>query len=285
MEISSTFGFPAWNSLLRPCYKCNVAKVNLYRFEALGVGEWPGLRINTPQDYETACARAEVVTFIVLADRDALIPLLRYVRRKTKIGGRELTTPFTLVDGTELQQGDRLEPCPQLLDVAAFDTLTTFPTRVVWWRASMVSLTHRRNPIFADHIGITLILLVVHVLHCLHLGVMNRIAMTLLWRLISLNAYDADGDELQQFVTNVSHLKDDLFGWYSRMARGGRMGVGRGEELTQLSDLSPNMFGARDKPAFKVKAMECWGVFQFLPELIMVILRNSGVKCVSGSKS
>ena len=87
-------------------------------------------------------------------------------------------------------------------------------------------------------------------LHCLHLGVMNRIACAFLWRLIHLNAYEANGDDEEQTVINVQYLKDGLFAWYARMARDKRRGLGRGDEITQLAHLT-TYFGSTHETNIK----------------------------------
>ena len=80
-EISSTFGLPQWNSINRPCYCCNTSRSRLYELSQVAVGEWEGVRLNTAADYASACNRAEIITIITEADRNAITPLLRYAKR------------------------------------------------------------------------------------------------------------------------------------------------------------------------------------------------------------
>eukprot|EP00969_Alexandrium_andersonii_P047041 2063811-Alexandrium_andersonii.AAC.1 len=66
--------------------------------------------------------------------------------------GRSLATPVPEVG---LLAGDRLEVTERLQDVAAFDQMINFPTEVVFWRASRMSLAHHRSNIWDEDIGIT----------------------------------------------------------------------------------------------------------------------------------
>lgn len=47
-----------------------------------------------------------------------------------------------------LEQGDRLEPCENMMDIAEFDVIDMFPIVVLFWRTSLQRPTHHRNPIF-----------------------------------------------------------------------------------------------------------------------------------------
>ena len=147
--------------------------------------------------------------------------------------------------------------------------IASFPVRIVCWRPSITCLATKRNQIFNEHDGITILILVIDILHGLHLGVMQRIARTFLWRLIVASPWGVQGTEEETLAGCVLHIKDGLASWYSQQGEASWRGEGRGEEITVVSDLTLKMMGTRSIPQLKAKAMECWGIFLYVQNLVV----------------
>lgn len=72
--------------------------------------------------------------------------------------------------GLGLRRGDKLEPGAGLLDVADFDSASSFPVRAAFWRRDAESRVAFRNPLWDPEIGLTVASLAVDNLHTLFLG-------------------------------------------------------------------------------------------------------------------
>ena len=77
--------------------------------------------------------------------------LLHYDERPT--GGRG---PCLQQGVTELglQPGDRLDPSNALSNVAHFESIQAFRTKLTFWRPSQDSVARRGNPLFSRNIGV-----------------------------------------------------------------------------------------------------------------------------------
>ena len=73
----------------------------------------------------------------------------------------------------KLEAGDRLEPSPNLQDVAEFDNITRsmLPILLCFWRASKEAKVNHRNPILCEELGTDITNFRIDTLHTLHLGV------------------------------------------------------------------------------------------------------------------
>ena len=135
-------------------------------------------RLNTPEDYERACADCEKWVTMTQADRDAVLPLLAYDRRTVRGSscGRALQRDYAPL---RLCAGDRLEPNRLLPDVGKFEDISVFPALVLWWRVPCQTLVLHRCPLLNSNIGITLFLFCIDVMHTIYLGVLQHIAKRL----------------------------------------------------------------------------------------------------------
>ena len=119
-EYATTFGFPGWQSVSRPCLFCATSKARMFEVVGLSPISFPH-RETTSADVEQAAARCELTIVITEALRERILPFLRYDKRKEGSHGRALTRDIA---GTALRAKDRLEPSAELPDVGAFETAT-----------------------------------------------------------------------------------------------------------------------------------------------------------------
>ena len=85
-ELSTTMGFPSWSSLVRPCFERNSSRDDLYEMNDVGFEEWPGRRLNTEEDYDVVCSRAEIWVGITEEDHVALVNLLQWKNKRARWG-------------------------------------------------------------------------------------------------------------------------------------------------------------------------------------------------------
>ena len=150
-----------------------------------------------------------------------------------------------------LKTGDRLEPCASLQDVGAFEDISSFPCQVLFWRASLATMATRRNPIFGEQTGCSTKCIAIDILHCLYLGVMQRIVSELLWRLLDVNAWRVQGSVINKHSLSMNRLRHDLANFYEARSREARRGEGDGEELTEVIDFQEKHIGTNQKHAEK----------------------------------
>ena len=113
-EFASTFGFPGTGSVSRPCLKCTwcpalgfwepLAQLNAFSFPSL---------LLEAADYDAACARCEKKILVGRAERDAILPLLAFDKRKTSASGNGLAM-LQDFGPLGLRKKDRLEPSEEL---------------------------------------------------------------------------------------------------------------------------------------------------------------------------
>ena len=256
MEVASSLGFPNWVHLIHPCPLCwsPLADIALLRgFSALTL-PWV---LKTWLHYCAACDACEIV----------LDPLPRALWRKLRASlaydkrthtgaahGRALEVDFPEVG---LRRGDRLEPSTHCPDVGAgFDA--DCPQSVTFWRPSAETLTHHRNPLFAEETGVTPDrVLVVDWLHTGPLGVLKYFLAWLVWELITLNVWNAPRDPMvTRLQVSTLRLRQELFAWYTAEARAGR-------DHCRVQDLTFAMLGSHDDPKLNLHAAEMVGFLHF----------------------
>ena len=258
MELGTTIGLPTWQDALRPCFCCNAFFGNFFATSGMTMEALTWL-VNADDDYFAAASRCELeVPIRCMLDVQMLLASLRYDKRKTGARGRALVRDL-VVGGVSLCAKDRLEPCAALPDVGQLDDLDTFPTIVIFWRASAETLTRHRNPIFDPELGITpKRSLVVDVLHDFFLGILLVWCRVTIWRLISSGAYGHTGTD-DSFVAVVMVIRSRLMRFYSTYEA-----QHKDEKLTRVADLVPSMIGEANDQKLKTKGAETWGVCLFL---------------------
>ena len=110
-------------------------------------------RVNLDAEYEAACLRCEI-RIPLTEDSRALIlapGVLTFDKRKDGSHGRALSAP---IPSLGLRSGDRLEPSPELPDVAMLETLQ-LPSTVVLWRLANDTSRRHRCPLWDDAIGLS----------------------------------------------------------------------------------------------------------------------------------
>ena len=211
-EYASTFGFPTWRDNLRPCFCCNAAPADLYQIHGINLDATPW-RPNTEQDYHDACARCEITVRIDERLHRVLVALLHYDRRKAGNRGRCLLANCPELG---LEAGDRLTPSSSHPHPWKFQSISAFPTFVVFWRTSRESIARNRNPLFARDIGISpSTSLTLDVLHALYLGVMHAFARHVIWAMVSAGCWGLRSTVDETADVAVIAIKSALRSWYT----------------------------------------------------------------------
>jgi hypothetical protein len=253
-EICERFGFPTWQSGMRPCFCCSAIGDSMY--EGLGVDfiatPW---HINVDEDYSRACSRCERwVTMESAAHHGEVLDALAYDKRDAGARGRAMRRPVGC-----LLAGDRLEPNARMLDVAEFDTITEFPCDVLFWRRSEETLCTHRCPIFDASVGVTPSKsIAIDLLHTLFLGGILIWGGIALWRLLRSGVWGAfETTDEEQLKVAILSLRAELLAWYAAQQR---LGIYH----TQLASITKKMIGTSAGEHLKLKAMEAYGFLQFL---------------------
>ena len=255
-EFVRTFGLPAWNTVLHPCFACHASRQTLYDVGSTSPLSGP-CAAKTPAEYDAACQNCEVRAY--LADRRALemvVGRLHYDKSRTGSRGRALRAPLPALG---LLAGDRLEPQPGLWDVGAFERLEA-PVTVVFWRPDNQSLALHRNPVFDTDLGLTTDALALDCLHILHLGVFQNYCSFALWALLEADAWNvgaATRDVLIQ--VGVTRCRHDLFGWYQAQERADPT-----VRLYKLQDLTVKMLGKPGRCELATKGAETATLLQYV---------------------
>ena len=264
------WGFPTWQSGLRPCFCCNAFGDLLYDIAA-GPGlptEWV---LNTDESFETACARCEFWVTLDAASHADVVDATFYDKRQGGSHGRALNQDFPALG---LCKGDRLEPSACLLDIGAgFDNLDFSlgqTHRVLFWRPVRETVCQHRNPLFDRHSGTTLGItpvrsVAIDMLHTFYLGILHAFCSFLVWECLRARIWGDLGNELPN---TILRMRIDLFFFYKEYRD-----AGSGHPLTELVDLTPNMLGTETSPDLKTKGAETWGFHLFL---IWVLGRHVG---------
>ena len=156
-EFQVTFGFPTFSSLYSPCPLCFAPKEMFVLRDGFSVVNFP-YALKTFRDYNQFCDSCEIVVVLNQQLHLAIRGRLAYDKRSGKAAkfGRVLMEAVPLPGGEGLRAGDRLEPSLGLMDVGEmFDKLDTFPKTVKFWRIPAHVMSHHRNPLFDEELGIT----------------------------------------------------------------------------------------------------------------------------------
>ena len=121
-EFNGTFGFPAWNDNMRPCFRCPADLDSLYKFRpisALCCGTFIENRVN---DYFDACDTCEHHCVIDKSTHAQLLLLLFYDKRDDGSHGLSVGKPGIPQRG--IPAGARVEPSHALPNVGLlFNTI------------------------------------------------------------------------------------------------------------------------------------------------------------------
>ena len=214
-------------------------------------------RSNADGDYFLACQSCEHFVVLDAAMHKVVLRLLHYDKRAGGHKGRCLREAVLQLG---LQAGDRLEPSRHLPDVALFDSCSSFPMPVVFWRTSAETLTRHRNPLFAEHLGITPErCLTVDALHCLYLGVMLVFCRHVIWLMITSYVWGRSGTMEETIETAVLVCRHELRGFYKQYRE-----QHHEKPLTMVTNFTKKMIGDHSDQKLKTKAAQTWGVLLFL---------------------
>jgi hypothetical protein len=219
----------------------------MFNISGFAPGQFPH-KVHTIEEYFDACEKCEVkVTINTAAELNRLKPALFYDLKRSGNKGRCLDRDFIAFG---LKKGDRLEVTTSLRDVAQFESLVP-PCVVTFWRCSNETLTRRRNPVMSKELGITYDCLIVDMLHCLHLGVLQRYVSFVWWSLVEHNAFkvSAANDE-EMLMLTVRRLRARLFAFYPIY----KAENPEHSSLTELSDMPVKTLGPRGAYLLKTKA-------------------------------
>ena len=267
-EYCSTLGFPLWNSVLDPCIWCETNRDLMYTIQGLSVGQSP-FGAKTPATYDAACGRCEIrVRLHTPADLNEVRLALFYDKRKHGNRGRCLNKH---IDRLGLRVGDRLEPhLPGLSDVGNFELLQT-PCEVLFWRCQNETAARHRNPMFNSNVGCDIDALTVDVMHCMHLGVIQRWISYSWWSLCLANAFGTNSsneDELLrqsvQCLANMYHAW--LPSWKKEHPEEER-------SATEVPEITMKTLGPKGSYLLKAKAMM---TRPLLPFTLWVLQRYPG---------
>ena len=259
-EYCYTFAFANWKTLLSPCLGCYATVGDMYNDAAADIFNNPWGDY-TMEDYEAECTSKEHKVLVTLELHRQIKPALFYDRRHTGSHDRSLRWG---IPGTTLLMGDRLEPCDELLDVAAFDALTVFPVRLTFWRPGGIEKTKHRNPLFDRSLGITPMILLVDLLHNLLLGCMQHFATDLLWVMMINGVWAKKTARQEDWIeNNVRVMRGDLALWQDRLERSRPHW-----QSTRIQDIYPEMVGTPAKRFLKLKVVETKYLFYFLAQKI-----------------
>jgi len=254
-EFCERFGFPNWNSGMRPCFCCNGFGPELY--SAVGVNRFDlPWRLNQDSDYEQACNSCEIwITVDSSESHKRLCAALHWDMRSDGARGRSLKHDLEIFG---LSKNDRLEPHADLVDVAQFDHISEFPCRVLFWRRSRETLCTHRCPLFSSALGLTPASIAIDALHTLLLGPFLSWGKLAIWKLLSCGVWGAleDNNESRLKVA-IMVLRTALHAWYKAEQSAGRL-------HSRIDAITAKMIGTASNQTLKLKAMEAYGFVQFL---------------------
>ena len=126
-------------------------------------------------------------------------------------------------------------------------------SRVTLWRRSAEARVRHRLPSLRTDLGIGLQTICIDSLHALYMGPAHDSVPATFWAVIRANAYGAAGGAVKNTMPiTVMRLRNDLWAFYKQMRT-----LFPGEDVTQIEDLTPKMFGEPGREKFgPVKASE-----------------------------
>jgi len=271
-EFAHTFGLPNWKTSLSPCCWCLTSVAEWLDMSDISdriddVAPWPPM---TERDYDDACRACEItVTITTRALHDTVIASLRYDKRTSGSRGRALVHPIPALN---LETGDRLEPSPNLHDVARFDSQRECPLVVTRWRRRRETACRLRNQFFSIP-GASIRNMVIDMLHCVFLGIAQSYIAAVLWMLITSNVWHFQATTQGELELLAVHRLRTLIEEYYAMRR--KLSE-RPEGTTEIQDLTISMLGSRDMKMFKAKGAETKGLIPFA----IAMLENHGSPCL-----
>ena len=145
-------------------------------------------------------------------------------------------------------------------DIAMIDDMLA-PVRVLFWRTSQETMVKHRCPLIDPLLGIVPErVLCLDVLHTLHLGPCHTYVVYATWALLRARAF-GDHDALTQdgLILACMALRQELHRWYRE-----RHSACPSENLTRVHNVEPKVVGSSEKPKFKAKAAETYGLLLFV---------------------
>lgn len=249
-EYCSTYGFPNWASVQRPCFLCNVAKDCLFQVGDLSPVSCPA-RLNVDADYFSACDRCEVVVRITAEHHARLQRILRYDKRRGGSRGLALSQDYPPLG---LLSGDRLEPSTTMPNISVCST-----TGVISRSESCFGAPP--NPLFDVRLGLGPVqAMTIDTLHTMHLGVYAHWCKRAAWFLLEAGIWGAPSDPTEErHQIGVLCMRTELSQFYEEYKRNNR-----DAPLTTLHDLTVKMLGTRNDPALHMSGAETWGFLLYL---------------------
>ena len=214
-------------------------------------------RVKTWDDYVADCDRCEQYREITQAQHFAVRKLLVWNKKKGGIRGLSLVADYPPL---LLKKGDRLEPWSGCTDVASFARIAAsqFPTRVLFWRASLEGMAHHRNPLYDPALGLTPSeTSALDWLHTLSLGCFQTYCSFALDCLFKADSWGSK--ETTQAVClerNINSFAVDVVSWVKEQNKAGRT-------LTEPA-IKTELFGKPSKPQFKFKGGETNAILEFI---------------------
>jgi hypothetical protein len=210
---------------------------------------------------DRACRECEMWRTLTKNQHARVRAALKYNKGKEKGFGRTLAMDLPDLN---LRRFDRLEPTLDLQDVQAFDTISQFPCRVLFWRRTMETRSRHRNPLFDERIGITLDSLMVDKLHTLHLGPALVWCAHALWQLILGDVFCTGEVGPDLHVQSVHQLRSCLWPWYRA-----RKLANPHVDITEVQDLTLQMLGGKPShQTLNTKAAETKGLVPFVLDML-----------------
>jgi hypothetical protein len=220
--------------------------------------QWPEVE---QTEYDAACDSCEVwVTLRTKEEHTSVRAVLKFDQRKQGAHGRALQKD---IPSLGLLAEDRLEPHPGMPDVADFDSLNSFPVRVLFWRVSEQTRTRHRNPLFWPQTGVTTDALAIDILHTLHLGVILYFSSEVVWALLLGNIFGIAGGADDILHMGVFRIRDRLFAWYNQWDA-----AHPERPACRLGNFTVQMLGDRAHPRLHVRAAESYWMFLFVLDLL-----------------
>jgi hypothetical protein len=246
-EFVTTFAFAAWSTIRSPCFLCDVTLDRFFELSGMSPLRFP-FNLISSSDYDAACSRCEIHVTLSEDDHRRLRHLFHYDKRKTGSHGRALLQD---VNALGLRKGDRLEPCPNLVDPGDFEAINVFPVQLTFWRRDSESRTKHRNPILQVP-GVCFSSFCPDILHTLYLGTAKDYCAYALWALIGLDVFQTGAStQEERLQLSVFHLRQRLWSYYRERRR-----QNPGRQITELENLTANMLGTQAKPTLSTKAAE-----------------------------
>ena len=254
MEYAPIFALPGPGSHINGCGLCHCTIEDMYDASELSAVR-PPKRRKTNADYENAVQACEIK---VVMDRRQFVKVRAVLENvRTDGGGRGRCIPIDFPE-LGLVRGDRLEPTPDMPDVAAFDLLEP-PVKALFWRRSNETLVRHRVPLFSDETGISVpSCLVPDWMHGLSLGLIQDFLRWLLSSSFEHDVYLVGGFQEQRLVLSLNRFFLELVEWIKAEAKQKRF-------RTSVQQLTASMFGTIACCTLNLHAGEAQSMMRFVP--------------------